>query len=158
MKRYLYIVWENIVLKTFNYKGKSNREEFIVCNIFWWIFLGLSALIGTSNLARESEFVEAIGTIILAVIIYLRVIPFTSLRVRRLHDIGETGSKLIILYIVAFIAPVGLGFIWLASHMYEKTLVTDSAGKIESLEPTEAIDTHSTTNAINDLEIEDVEL
>ena len=42
--------------------------------------------------------------------------------------------------------------------MYEKTLVTDSAGKIESLEPTEAIDTHSTTNAINDLEIEDVEL
>lgn len=134
MKRYLLIIWENLFLKTFDYKGKSNREEFIICNVFWWIFLGISVLICISiSDAADSDFVEVLSLIPVFVLILIRIIPFTSLRVRRLHDIGESGSKLIFIYLVALIAPIGLGFIWLMSHMYEKTLVTDEIINVDPL-------------------------
>ena len=99
------------------------------------------------------DFLGVIGGILVAIALYLRLIPFTSLRVRRLHDIGESGSKLIIIYIVVLIAPFGLGFIWMLSYMYEKS-EADFSQKIDT-----PVKDGSQSDCKNDtIEVEDVEL
>lgn len=152
MKRYLQIVWNNLFLKTFDYKGRTNRSDYITCTVFWWILflLSIPCFVLTDF---GYDFLEVIGGIFGAIALYLQLIPFTSLRVRRLHDIGERGSKLIIIYLVLLIAPLGLGFIWMWSHMYEKS-TEDFSQKIDT-----PIEDNSQSDCKNDtLEVEDVEL
>ena len=99
------------------------------------------------------DFLEVIGGILGAIALYLQLIPFTSLRVRRLHDIGDRGSKLIIIYLVVLIAPLGLGFIWMWSHMYEKS-AADFSQKIDT-----PVKDNSQSDCKSDtFEVEDVEL
>ena len=113
MKRYWQIIWDNLFVKTFNYKEKTSRKEFIICNIFWWICF----LIPFSLCCIEEDIcIIFIPHFIL--LIYLRIIPFQALRVRRLHDIGEAGSRLIWIYLITLPLPF-FGLIWLVWHMYD---------------------------------------
>lgn len=152
MKEYLNILWQNLFVKTFDYKGRTNRREFIICNIFWCLLFTIAAIVGTSDAHRNSDSIKIVNSIYLGLLIYLRAIPFIALRVRRLHDIGEKGTKLILLFIVAFIAPIGLGFIWLMAHMYDKSV--DTTHQINTRDP-EPLQTDSKNS---DIEVEDVEL
>lgn len=152
MKRYFQIVWDNLFLKTFDYKGRTNCSDYITCTIFWWI-LFLLCIPCFVLMDFGYDFLEVIGGILGAIALYLQLIPFTSLRVRRLHDIGDRGSKLIIIYLVVLIAPLGLGFIWMWSHMYEKS-AADFSQKIDT-----PVKDNSQSDCKSDtFEVEDVEL
>ena len=96
MKLYLQIVWENLFLKTFDFKGRTNCSAYITCTIFWWIIFLLS-IPCFALMDFGYDFLGIIAGVLSAIALYLQLIPFTSLRVRRLHDIGERGSKLILL-------------------------------------------------------------
>lgn len=152
MKRYLQIVWENLFLKTFDFKGRTNCSAYITCTIFWWILFLLS-IPCFALMDFGYDFLGIIAGVLSAIALYLQLIPFTSLRVRRLHDIGERGSKLIIIYLVVLIAPFGLGFIWMWSHMYEKS-AADFSQQIDT-----QVNKCSQSDCGNgSIEVEDVEL
>lgn len=152
MKRYLQIVWENLFLKTFDFKGRTNCSAYITCTIFWWIIFLLSIPCFVL-MDFGYDFLGIIAGVLSAIALYLQLIPFTSLRVRRLHDIGERGSKLIIIYLVVLIAPLGLGFIWMWSHMYEKS-AADFSQRID-IPVNEGSQSDCNNGAV---EVEDVEL
>ena len=147
MRRFLQIVWDNLFIKTFDFKGRTNRSDFQTCRSFSGILIFLSILFCVFGYF-EIEFIVIIGVILGFFAFYLQLIPFTSLRVRRLHDIGEPGSTLIMLYIAALIIP-GLGCLWLMSHMDKESLVCDKS---------ESTDNPQATSIETNIEIEDVEL
>ena len=144
MRQRLQIVWDNLFRKTFDFKGRTNCSDFQTCRRFCVILIALSVLCCSMGYF-EIYFIVVIGVILGIFTLYLQLIPFTSLRVRRLHDIGEPGSKLIILYIVAFIIPVW-GAHWIMSLMDEESSVH------------EGTDNPQSACIEREIEVEDVEL
>jgi uncharacterized membrane protein YhaH (DUF805 family) len=127
MKRYIQIIWDNLFLKTFNYKGRTNADEYLICTVFWWIIF----ILAFPAIAIESspEFLKTISAILGMFALYLQIVPFTSLRVRRLHDTGKDGSFLIAIYFLIFV--FGIGFFLMRSTMYDESIADDKTPKID---------------------------
>ncbi|WP_425099918.1 DUF805 domain-containing protein [Tropicibacter sp. S64] len=96
---------ESFVFKAFDFSGRATRAE------FWWAFLGLG-LLTCGALAMDvytliSLDLADIGmsSLITPWLFLLTFIPYLSLRVRRLHDIGRSGLFLF-LDVVPIIGPI----------------------------------------------------
>jgi len=111
--------------KYFDFKGRATRSEFWIFVIFYWLFLIASILIfyslelyyislGKSLIVTDiydtqimkeydENFEIAFAIVILLPVIFF-IIPYTSLAVRRLHDIGKSGYYAIIIFLL-WMAP-----------------------------------------------------
>lgn len=149
MKRYIQIIWDNLVIKTFNYKGRTNADEYLICTVFWWIvFILLFPFMIIEDLP---EFLFKIFTIEAVLLLYLQIVPFTSLRVRRLHDVGKSGYFLIALYFLILV--FGIGFFLMRSTMYDESIAAE-----EEKDETKKIEEEKCDEIEEISSIEDVEL
>ncbi|MGV2939655.1 DUF805 domain-containing protein [Mesobacillus sp. LC4] len=79
-----------------NFKGRARRKEYWFFNLFHILIMGTLYLAGSA--------VESLLLFVVILIYYfLTLIPYLSVTVRRLHDIGYSGW----MYLVNFIPLVG---------------------------------------------------
>ena len=79
----------NFYLKTFQFEGRATRAE------FWWAILYQCIVINVLAFV-ESAFSIDLGFIFIVYII-VNLIPNLSLQVRRFHDIGKSGTTLVLM-------------------------------------------------------------
>lgn len=95
----------NALTNIFNYKGRATRSE------YWYFVLFNILLVFITGWASERFFYQYISTqtVVNALLLYqlFLFIPYFSLAVRRLHDVGKNGWMVLIGFI-----PL-LGWIWL---------------------------------------------
>ena len=114
-------IWRNLFVKTFNYRGRTSRKEYFICSIFWWLLFAVDMM-----LIFGIKDCHAVEFCVRMVCLYLQVIPFTALRVRRMHDIGKTGWALVWPYAIIVVSSSSLtfllaGYLFLARYMYDKS-------------------------------------
>lgn len=81
----------------FNYSGRASRSE------YWWYVLFYYIIIIAFGIAIMGDEHSAMADITLGVVCLTMFVPFLSLTVRRLHDIGKSAWWLL----VAFVPYVG---------------------------------------------------
>ena len=88
----------NFFLHTFDYKGKTSREDALVLGFIYGFFLLITYLI---DLYCQNKY-----HIVSMVYILLLFLPSLSLNVRRLHDAGKSGWWLLLpLLVILLFAP-----------------------------------------------------
>ncbi len=88
-----------------DFSGRSRRKEY-------WLFLLFNIILVVSiSLIAESLGVRDYANIPLAIYILAVIIPFLSLTIRRLHDIGKSGW-----YILIRLIPL-IGGLWFLALM-----------------------------------------
>ena len=142
MKKLLLVLWENMVLKMFKYKGRASRKEYFICSVFAWLILS-AWFICSNEFGQSPTIANYTKCMIVAMVwLFIQFVPLTALRVRRMHDIGKSGWNLLWPYAIivgSFIAPdvmpasfvvflwlyrpliIFLGYIFLLMYMYDKT-------------------------------------
>ncbi|NKE04767.1 DUF805 domain-containing protein [Mesobacillus selenatarsenatis] len=89
--------WYLEALKNYaNFKGRARRKEYWLFNLFHILIMGTLYLAGS---AMESLLLF----VVILIYYFLTLIPYLSVTVRRLHDIGYSGW----MYLVNFIPLVG---------------------------------------------------
>ena len=98
----------------FDFKGRSSRSE------YWWFYLYYNFMFIFSGLAYfENEYVYQLG---LGLII-LSTIPYLTVKIRRLHDVNESGLSLL-----AYLIPFG-GYWLLFQNLKQGTKGNNHYGK-----------------------------
>ena len=123
--KFIIVSLKTSLRKYFDFKGRASRSEFWIFVIFYWLLLTASVLIfvslemcylslGKSLIVKDiydtqimKEYEENFDTVFSIVILLPTIfimIPFYSLMVRRLHDIGKSGYYVIIIALL-YLAP-----------------------------------------------------
>lgn len=88
----------NVFLHTFDYKGKTNREDALVYGYIYSFFMLIACLI---DILCHNKYL-----IVTMIYILLLFLPSLSLSIRRLHDAGKSGWWLLLPFLVIlFFAP-----------------------------------------------------
>ena len=84
-KNFIIIFLNSLFKNIFNFKGRSTKKEYLVFTIFEF-------LIFTPLLILEKKYGRTdLLTIILVLCLLIYFIPYTSLTIRRLHDLNLKG-------------------------------------------------------------------
>mgnify|MGYP001373636385 FL=1 len=123
--KFIIVSLKTSLRKYFDFKGRATRSEFWIFVIFYWLFLIASILIfyslefyyislgkslivtdiyDTQIMKEYDENFEIAFTIVILLPVIFFIIPYTSLAVRRLHDIGKSGYYAIIIFLL-WMAP-----------------------------------------------------
>ena len=98
----------------FDFKGRSNRSE------YWWFYLYYNFIVILSVWASlEYPALAQIGFILVA----LTTIPYLTAKVRRLHDVNQSGWSLL-----AYLIPFG-GYWLLFMNLKQGTKGNNLYGK-----------------------------
>lgn len=88
------------------FSGRATRHEFWMFYLFMNIVLYVPLLIGLSLLTDDSTAGAGIFFIVISIILTIGlVIPLLAVCVRRLHDIGQSGSYLL-MSLIPFAGPI----------------------------------------------------
>lgn len=91
------------------FSGRATRHEFWMFYLFMNIVLYVPLLIGLSLLTDDSTAGAGIFFIVISIILTIGlVIPHLAVCVRRLHDIGQSGSYLL-MSLIPFAGPHHVG-------------------------------------------------
>ena len=107
--------------KYFDFKGRASRSEFWILLILYWLLsiafvlifislelyyisLGKSLIVtdiyDTQIMKEYEENFDIAFTMVMLLPVIFFIIPYTSVLVRRLHDIGKTGYYAIIIFLL----------------------------------------------------------
>ena len=84
-----------------DFKGRASRQEF-------WSFLGLVIIL--QALAGFVGLVFGVGPLLSAIVSALLIIPQLAVAVRRLHDVGKSGSELLVPCVMLLALPLAFAF------------------------------------------------
>ena len=88
----------DVLFHTFDYKGKTSREDALVFGSIYGLFMLITFLI---DLHCQNKY-----NIVTMIYVLLLFLPSLSLAVRRLHDAGKSGWWLLLpLLVILFFAP-----------------------------------------------------
>ena len=87
----------SLTKRTVDFKGRSDRREYIIFIIITWIVWFVLGLL--SGLLRNVAVLSWILWVVSAVIWIFTFIAFIAIVVRRLHDIGKSGWWALLLLI-----------------------------------------------------------
>jgi len=93
----------------FNFKGRAQRKEFWLFFLIYILALILSTVLDVTVLNGDLETTSLPITIIFSLVTF---IPYFSITVRRLHDIGKSGWFLL-LGLIPLIGPLILLYFYL---------------------------------------------
>lgn len=107
---------DTLFYKAFNFKTRASRIELLeflgfqsIIYVALYIFYSLRAIAyGTENIMPSFDTISGIVIIILSIYLFLTNI---SLSVRRFHDAGYSGWRLLLLYILFFLSIVVIAYI-----------------------------------------------
>ena len=84
-----------------DFKGRASRQEF-------WSFLGLVVIL--QAVAGFVGLLFGVGPLLSGLVGALLVIPQLAVAVRRLHDVGKSGSELVVPCIMLLALPLAFAF------------------------------------------------
>ena len=84
-----------------DFKGRASRQEF-------WSFLGLVIIL--QALAGFVGLLFGVGPLLSAIVSALLIIPQLAVAVRRLHDVGKSGSELLVPCVMLLALPLAFAF------------------------------------------------
>ena len=84
-----------------DFKGRSSREEF-------WSFLGLVVIL--QALAGFVGLLFGVGPLLSGIVGALLIVPQLAVAVRRLHDVGKSGTELIFPCLMFLALPLAFAF------------------------------------------------
>ena len=84
-----------------DFKSRASREEF-------WAFFGLVIIL--QALAGFVGLLFGVGPLLSAIVSALLIIPQLAVAVRRLHDVGKSGSELLVPCIMFLALPLAFAF------------------------------------------------
>lgn len=99
--------------RAFDFKGRSRRKEYWYAYLFQSLFVLLVSIISLFIWIIGGNFMEALGlfSTVTGIYNFLVLIPWLSLNVRRLHDIGMNWTLLLLwLLLLVYLIPY-IGFI-----------------------------------------------
>ncbi len=113
-------------VRCFDVHGRSRRSEYLwmtIINVLFWVLVVYALILTEGGLERfDGENVSDSGMIILglaSLASLIAIVPWTTLSIRRFHDMGHTGWLVALFMGLWVIPPIGslgsiIQFFWMA--------------------------------------------